>query len=47
MNDLNAVVDFVFQTMTQVFNLYMGYWLLTLVLAIWLVRKVVKLFQKL
>lgn len=47
MNDLNAVVDFVFQTLTQVWNLYMGYWLLTLVIAIWLVRKVVKLLQKL
>lgn len=45
--DLSLVLESVFNTLTQVFNLYTGSIVLTGVLALWLLRKVVKLFRKL
>lgn len=45
--DLSLVLESVFNTLTQVFNLYTGSIVLTGVLALWLLRKVSKLFRKL
>lgn len=45
--DLSLVLESVFNTLTQVFNLYTGSIVLTGVLALWLLRKVAKLFRKL
>ena len=44
-DDLNRIAGLVFDTMTQVFNLYTGSVLLSGVLALWLLRKVVKIFR--
>lgn len=45
--DLSLMLESVFNTLTQVFNLYTGSIVLTGVLALWLLRKVAKLFRKL
>lgn len=45
MSDLNLVVDFVFGLMTQIFNTLTSNWLLQSVLALWLVRRVCKIFN--
>lgn len=45
--DLSLLLESVFNTLTQVFNLYTGSIVLTGVLALWLLRKVAKLFRKL
>lgn len=47
LSDLSLMADSIFQLLTQVFNLYTGTFLLTGVLALWLVRKVVNLFRHL
>lgn len=47
LSDLSLVLESVFNTLTQVFNLYTGSIVLTGVLALWLLRKVAKLFRKL
>lgn len=45
--DLSLMLESVMNTLTQVFNLYTGSIVLTGVLALWLLRKVAKLFRKL
>lgn len=47
LTDLSQLADAVFSVCTQIFNLYTGTMLLTGVLALWLVRKVAKLFRHL
>ena len=44
--DLSLVAGTFFQVMTQVFDLYTGSMLLSGVLALWLLRKVVKIFRQ-
>lgn len=47
LDNLNQIVGFVFSTCSDVLALYLGGGILTGVLAIWLLRKVAKLFDKL
>ena len=47
LDDLNAIVGFCFGTLTKIFSLYLGGGILSGVLAIWLLRKVSRLFDKL
>lgn len=47
LDNLNAIVGFLFYALTSVFNLYLAGGVLTGVLAIWLLRKVSRLFDKL
>ncbi len=42
---LSMIAGTFFQAMTQVFDLYTGSMLLSGVLALWLLRKVVKIFR--
>ena len=46
-SDLALMLESIMNTMTQVFNLYTGTIVLTGVLALWLLRKVVRLFRHL
>ncbi len=43
---LSLIAGTFFQVMTQVFDLYTGSMLLSGVLALWLLRKVVKIFRR-
>lgn len=45
MDDMLQVASFLFTVFTTVFNLYTSTFLLSSVLALWLVRKVVKVFR--
>ena len=45
--DLNELVGAVFEALTKVWELYTSELLLTMALALWVVRKVVKIFKKL
>lgn len=45
MQDLTLVVNSIFDLMTRIFNLYMSQWILTSVLALWLLRRVFKIFN--
>lgn len=45
--DLQAMADSIFVLLTQIFNLFTGQILLVGVLALWLLRKVVKIYRKL
>lgn len=45
--DLQAMADSIFFLLTQIFNLFTGQILLVGVLALWLLRKVVKIYRKL
>ncbi len=45
LDDLSLVADSIFSLLTGIFNLYTGQFLLSGVLALWLVRKVVNLFR--
>lgn len=45
--DLSLMLESVFNTLTQVFNLYTGSIVLTGVIALWLLRKVVNIFRHL
>lgn len=47
LDDLNSVVGFLFNTMTGIFSLYVGGGILTGVFALWLLRRVSKLFDRL
>lgn len=47
LDDLNSIVGFIFDTLNGVFGLYLAGGVLTGVLAIWLLRKVSRLFDKL
>lgn len=47
LSDLSLMLESVFNTLTQVFNLYTGSIVLTGVLALWLLRKIVKIFKHL
>ena len=47
LDDLNVIVGFLFNSLTSVFNLYLAGGVLSGVLAIWLLRKVSRLFDKL
>lgn len=47
LNDLSLMVDMIFNILTQIFNLYTGTIVLTGVLALWLIRKVAKVFRHL
>lgn len=47
LSDLSMMVDTIFQVLTSIFNLYTGTMLLSGVLALWLLRKVVSIFNKL
>lgn len=47
LNDLNSIVGFVFSTFSDFFALYIGGGILSGVLALWLLRKVARLFDKL
>lgn len=46
-DDLNALADAIFSTLTQVFNLYTSSIVLSGVLALWLLRKAIKVFKHL
>lgn len=45
--DLQAMADAIFVLLAQIFNLYTGQIVLTGALALWLLRKVVKIYHKL
>lgn len=45
MQDLTLVADWLFDVMTQIFNLMVSNWLLSSVLALWLIRRVCKIFN--
>lgn len=45
--DLTSLVGSIFAVLTQIFNLYTGVGLLGGVLALWLIRRVVKVFRHL
>lgn len=47
LDSLNQIVGFAFSTCSDVLALYLGGGVLTGALAIWLLRKVAKLFDKL
>lgn len=47
LNDLNAIVGFVFSSCSDLLALYLSGGILTGVLALWLLRKVARLFDKL
>lgn len=47
LDDLNSVVGFVFSTFSDFFALYIGGGILSGVFALWLLRKVARLFDKL
>lgn len=47
LDDLSIMADGIFHLLTQVFNLYTGTFLLSGVLALWLVRRVINLFRHL
>ena len=47
LDDLPLMVGSVFDLLTSIFNLYTGTMVLTGVLALWLLRKVVKIFRQL
>lgn len=47
LDDLNAIVGFIFNTLNGVFGLYLAGGVLSGVLAIWLLRRVSRLFDKL
>lgn len=47
LENLNAIVGFVFSTFSDFFALYIGGGILSGVLALWLLRKVARLFDKL
>nr|DAU74850.1 MAG TPA: hypothetical protein [Inoviridae sp.] len=47
LDNLNAIVGFLFNTLTSVFNLYLAGGILSGVLAVWLLKKVSRLFDKL
>lgn len=47
LDDLNAIVGFVFSTFSCIFGLYIGGGILSGVFALWLLRKVARLFDKL
>ena len=46
-DDLNTLVDTIFSTLTQIFNLYTSSIVLSGVLALWLLRKAIKVFKHL
>lgn len=45
--DLQLMADAIFSILTQIFNLYTGEIVLMGALALWLLRKVVKVYRKL
>lgn len=45
--DLSLMVDSIFDLLTDIFNLYTGSIVLSGVLALWLLRKVIKVFRHL
>lgn len=45
--DLQSMADAIFALLTDIFNLYTSEIVLTGVLALWLLRKVVKVYRKL
>lgn len=47
LTDLSVMVDKIFEFLTSIFNLYTGSMLFGGVLALWLLRKVVKVFRHL
>lgn len=47
LDNLNAIVGFLFNALTSVLNLYLAGGVLSGVLALWLLRKVSRLFDKL
>ena len=47
LDDLTLMVGSIFDLLTDIFNLYTGTMVLTGVLALWLLRKVVKIFRQL
>lgn len=47
LDDLNAIVGFIFNMLNSVFALYLAGGVLSGVLAIWLLRRVSRLFDKL
>ena len=47
LENLNSIVGFVFSTFSDFFALYIGGGILSGVFAIWLLRKVARLFDKL
>ena len=47
LDDLTLMVGSIFDLLTCIFNLYTGTMVLTGVLALWLLRKVVKIFRQL
>ena len=47
LSDLALMLESIMNTLTQIFNLYTGSIVLTGVLALWLLRKVYKLYKNL
>lgn len=46
-NDLNLLVGQLFSYLTQIFNLYTTHWLLQGVFVLWVIRRVMRLFNRL
>lgn len=46
LSDLQSLLDTILSIMTSVFSLYLGGTILTGVLALWFLKKVAKLFDK-
>ena len=47
LDNLDAIVGFLFNTLTSVFNLYLAGGILSGVLVVWLFKRVSRLFDKL
>lgn len=47
LDNLDAIVGFLFNTLTSIFNLYLAGGILSGVLGVWLFKKVSRLFDKL
>lgn len=47
LDNLNSIVGFVFSTFSRIFGLYIGGGILSGVFALWLLRKIARLFDKL
>lgn len=47
LDDLNSLVGFVFSTFSGIFGLYIGGGILSGVFALWLLRRIARLFDKL
>lgn len=47
MADMNLIVGEVFSILSRIFNLYITNWILTAVFALWVIKRVARLFERL